>query len=374
MTAFTSAVDIVNRGLQRLGSSRITSLTAGTSKSAQEANACYDKLRETELRRNIWRFSIRRVILRAVGTALPDWDSGVTYVLGSLVTYNDVNYISIHATPNLNQNPATAATYWAVFTGNTSQKVTFPAWGVGTTYPAGMIVTGTDGLLYLSMTASNLAHDPTTDTGTYWQLYFGPIVASAYDDDTTYSVGEIVFSTAQVAYYSTQNGNDNAPSTGTGWATLTSATLAPLVIPWPAGTGPATDTASRSVFVLPYGYLREAPRDPRAGDYSSLGYPSNLLRTDWEMEGNYIVSNDASPIMFRFAANVSQVSQMDSMFCEGLACRVAYELCETLTNSNTKLQAIGGAYQKWMGEARTVNGIEVGSVNPPLDDYLACRA
>lgn len=373
MTAFTSAVSIINRGIQRLGGNRIAALT-DTSKEAVEAVACYDNLRRAELRRNVWRFSIRRVILRAVGTALPTWDAAVTYVLGSLVTYNSVNYISIHATPNLNQNPVTATTYWSVFTGNTSQKVTFPAWAVGTTYPGGMIVTGTDNLLYLSMVAGNLAHDPTTDIGTYWTLYFGPYVASAYDSTTTYRVGEIVFSTAQIAYYSTQNGNANAPSTGTGWATLTSATLAPLVIPWPAGTGPVTDTTSNNVFVLPYGFLREAPRDPRAGDYSPLGYPSNLMRTDWVMEGGYLTSADASPIMFRFAADITQVSLMDDLFCEGLACRIAYELCETLTNSNTKQSATGAAYNEFMGTARIVNGIEVGSTQPPLDDYLACRA
>ncbi len=78
--------------------------------------------------------------------------------------------------------------------------------------------------------------------------------------------------------------------------------------------------------------------------------------------------------MFRFAANISQVPLMDSMFCEGLACRVAYAVCETLTNSNVKLQAIGGAYKAFMGEARLANGIEVGSTQPPLDDFLACRA
>jgi hypothetical protein len=110
----------------------------------------------------------------------------------------------------------------------------------------------------------NLAHDPTTDTGTYWQQYVGNEIASAYDSDTTYNYGEIVFSTAQVAYMSVMGGNDNAPTTGIGWVTQTGATLAPIFIPWPAGTGPATQDATRSLFVLPYGYLREAPQDPRS--------------------------------------------------------------------------------------------------------------
>jgi hypothetical protein len=374
MSFFTSSVKIANRGLQKVGATRITSLdtTVDTSKEADEVNACYDALREAELRRNVWRFSIRRVITRAVGTALPDWDSTVTYVVGSLVTYSNVNYIAILGT-NLNQNPVTATTYWSEFTGNTSQKVTFPAWAIGTTYAAARIVTGIDGILYLSLVAGNLAHDPTTDTGTYWQQYVGNEVASAYDSGTTYNFGELVFSTAQVAYMSTMGGNDNAPSTGIGWVTQTSATLAPIFIPWPAGTGPATQDATRSVFVLPYGYLRQAPQDPRAGDSSVLGFPSNAARTDWLLEGNYIISQDPGPLMLRFAADIRQVSLMDALFCEGLACRIGYEVCEPLTQSNTKLQQIGGQYKNFMGDARTVNAIEVGSTQPSLDDYIATR-
>lgn len=373
MTAFTSAVSIINRGIQRLGGNRISALT-DVSKEAVEAVACYDGLRRSELRRNTWRFSIRRVILRAVGTSLPTWDGTVTYVVGSLITYNSVNYISIHAT-NLNQNPVTATSYWSVFTGNTSQKVTFPAWSSGTTYAAGLIVTGSDGLLYLSLVGTNLNHDPTADTaGTYWQLYFGPYVASAYDSGTTYYVGEVVFDTAQIAYYSTANNNANAPSTGIGWVTLAGATLAPLVIPWPAGTGPATEFYTRYVFVLPYGFLRQAPLDPHAGDASFLGFPSNPASSDWLLEGSYLTSRYSGPLLLRFAADITQVSLMDDLFCEMLGNRIAYELCETLTNSGAKQQAIGQEYTAFRGQAVAVNGIETGSVQPPLDDWIATRA
>ncbi len=370
MAGFSTSVDIINRGIQRLGGDRISTLL-DTSKEAVESAACYDKVRRAELRRNVWRFSIRRVILRAVGTALPDWDAAVTYAVGSLVTLDDVNYISLQAA-NMNQDPATITAYWAIFTGNTSQKVTFPAWVNVTAYTAGIIIKGSDNQLYLAM-AAGTGHDPTTDDGTYWQLYFGPYVASAYDSGTTYNIGEIVFDTAQVAYYSTEPGNDNAPSTGIGWTTLTGATMAPIVIPWPAGTGPATNLQSRNVFVLPYGFLREAPQDPRAGDVSFLGYPSNLVRTDWLLEGGYLISADPGPIMYRFAADITQVTLMDDLFCEMLGNRIAYELCETLTNSNTKLTAIGQEYTAFRSQAAIVNGIETGTTQPPLDDYIACR-
>ena len=381
MAAFTSPESIVNRGLQKLGAFRVTSLATDTTKQATEANFLYPKLRRAELRRNTWRFAIRRCLLRAVGSALPAWDATVTYVLNSLVSYNGLNYISIHATPNLNQNPATATTYWTQFSGNTSQKVTFPAWAIGTTYGAGAIVLGSDNLLYLSMVASNLANDPTTDDATHWTLYFGSDVASALDPTTTYGVGELVFDAYQNVYYSLANGNPlilmivgGVPlPPGPSWALLTGATIAPIVIPWPAGTGPASEQMSRNVFPLPYGYLFYAPQDPKAGSTSYLGFPSNLINNDWVFEGGYLISMDPGPIMFRFAADVTQVALMDDLFCEGFAARIALEMCESLTQSQPKLASIASEYKQFMSEARQRNGIETGPTEPPMDDFLAVR-
>lgn len=373
MTNFTTPTEIANRGLQKLGSKRIAAglLLTEDSKSAAESRACYDKLRRAELRRNVWRFSIRRTILRPIDTALPEWDSTVTYASGAYVEYNDVNYISLQGT-NLNQNPETETAYWSVYTGRTSFKITPSIWSSVTTYGIGALATGTDTLVYVSVAASNLNHDPATDTAaTYWQLYFGSLHATAYDSETTYSIGELVFSVANTIYASTIMDNDNDPSTGTGWVTI-ACTSTPIVVPWPAGTGP--QATSRGIYVIPNGFLRQAPSDPRAGDYSDLGYPSNMLGTDWMFEGGYIVTREPGPIMLRFAADITQVPFMDDMFCEGLACRMAFEMCEAMTNSSAKLRDIGAEYKTFMGEARIVNAIEVASVQPPLDDYIAVRA
>ncbi len=382
MPAFRSPLDIANRSFQRVGARRSTNLATDLSKQVAEFNAMYPMLRRAEMRRNVWRFSIRRTVLRAVGTALPAWDATITYVLNSLVSYSGLNYISIHATPNLNQNPITATTYWQVFSGNTSQKVTFPAWAIGTTYGSGAIVSGSDGLLYLSMVGTNLANDPTTDDASHWTLYFGPYVASALDPSANYMVGELVFDVFQNVYYSLSNNNPlilvivgGVPlPPGPSWALLTGTTLAPVVIPWPASTGPATDLQTRNVFVLPYGFLREAPQSPRQGDYSVLGYPSNPTRPDWEMEGQYMTSGDVGPIVFRFAADVTQVGLFDDLFGEGLSCRIALELTEGITQSEQKKKDNASEYDKFMGEARIVGGIEKGAANMPLDDYIACRA
>lgn len=76
-----SEVDIANRALQKLGAARIVSLTEN-SVSARAANACYEFLRDEELRSHPWRFAIRRATLAAAATA-PDWGKENSFVLPS---------------------------------------------------------------------------------------------------------------------------------------------------------------------------------------------------------------------------------------------------------------------------------------------------
>jgi hypothetical protein len=55
---------------------------------------------------------------------------------------------------------------------------------------------------------------------------------------------------------------------------------------------------------------------------------------------------------------------MDPMFCEGLGARIGLEICEPLTQSDSKLSTISQIYKTFMGEARAINGIEQGPVEP----------
>ena len=74
-----------------------------------------------------------------------------------------------------------------------------------------------------------------------------------------------------------------------------------------------------------------------------------------------------------FVADVTDVRLMDAMFCEGLGARIGLEVCEPLTQSTAKKTTISQIYQKFMGEARTVNAIEQGAVDPPEDDFITVR-
>lgn len=311
MTAFTTSISIVNRALQRIGATRITAFTDDT-KAASEANACYDKLRQAELRRNPWRFAIRKTAMRALSS--------------------------------------------------TTKLLTFGAWAIGSTYAVGDVVLGSDGLIYQSFVAGNIAHDPVSTTG-YWSLYFGPDTADTYSATLTYFAGEIVLSSG-VYYLSLLNSNTASAPPSANWRTLTTQpTAVTLTFLYPIGAGPDADSTTNNVYRLPVGWLCEVPQNP------NMPQPQR----DWLYESNYLITGDLSPLIYRFVADMLDVTRYDPMFCEGLASRVAFELCEPLTQSISKLGAIGKEYQQFIGEARTKNAIEVGPVSPEEDSWFEVK-
>lgn len=433
MAGFRTPVDIANRALQHVGGERIdeTQGFAEVSVGASECAFAYPKLRRAELRRNTWRFAIKRATLRAIGTGTMIltpalWSSVTTYFVGSIVS-DETGTLWISNTPNnLNNqpensltwdqyfgpmtvslwddgttfeagelvyttagdgiarvylsleggnadNPSTATAYDATVTYRKNQVVTYSAvaymsridlnlnnqpdlapadWASGTTYSAGDDVTGSDGLIYSSVGNGNIAHDPVGDDGTFWT---NTGVLSPWTTVFTGGTGSIKW---------LQVGGPEFPM---------GVTLATPNIIYPVGTGPSTQTTTRNVFRLPAHFLRKCSPDPKAGSWTALGAPTNLLYDDWLFEGPYIVTQDVGPLLLRFVADMVDVTAFDDMFCEGLAARLGYEICEKVTQSTSKRAVCKDALKDAMGSARLVNAIEIGSEEPPLDDFLAVR-
>lgn len=337
--AFNVPVDIANRALQHCGASRIVSFT-DDSKNADEVAFCYDKLRIAELRRNVWRFAIRKVAIRAIQDADPD------------------------ATP-----PTLATALFAPL-----------AWAALTAYTAGMVVSYGN-RLWEAVSAST-GVTPGADAAD-WEVYCGPMTVqpTVLNDANTanaiaYFSGELIVGDGLLdtttVFRSLKNSNSALTSDTTAWLSLGAASE-PLDILYPIGAGPKAQNGTRNVYRMPNAFLRQAPADPKEGSTSWLGAPSGLSYDDFNLEGNYLTTTEVDPIILRFVADVTTVPAMDPMFCEGLAARIALEVCEPLTQSTTKIQTIGAAYNRFMSEARIVNGIETGATEPPIDDYIQCR-
>ncbi len=418
---FAAPVDIANQALQFCGARRVTTL-ADDSVNANAVNFCYDQVRRTELRRNTWGFSVRRCVLRAISLesmlfAPTAWSSVTTYAVGALATFtladNALIWQSVVAA-NLNNPPSETSTSWQLYFGpmnyepydsarvSYAGEVTYipAAYASGTTYAAGAVVTY-NSLPYLSLVGSNVGNTPSSSPAD-WAVQAWPLTQTfvPWNVNTQYAQGTFI-SYGGGVYYALSTNNGNLPTNATYWAHVVqqgpvaylslfsnnasvpgadanwlalTGTLSALQMLYPYNAGPVNDAASPNAFMLPIGYLKEAPQDPKAGANNYLGAPSGSWYADWVIENGLILSRRSRDIHFRFSADVVNVLQFDSMFCMGFAAAIGEAVCEEVTQSTAKLSAIRSEYAKAMVEARMVNGIEQGPTEPPEDSYITCRA
>ncbi len=282
-------------------------------------------------------------------------------------------------------NPYTIDVYTSLIDGNQANPTTARVWDATTAWMNGQIVQGSNGYFYMSLVDLNTGNDPIN-------------TAQTWEPALTYSSSaDGIIGSDSLLYQSLANGNiGNDPTTSPTWwipfggkALWTSSFVGSTGDPgWHRQQGMSTAGvnwlapmqtdangrgAIRFVYRLPSGFLRQAATDPKGGQISWLGFPGNRTAEDYVFEGNFFTSGVATSVMLRFVADITDVTTMDPMFCEGFAARMAMELCEVLTQSQGKFAQVARIYNTVMGEARLVNGIETGPVEPPLDDYLACR-
>jgi hypothetical protein len=101
--------------------------------------------------------------------------------------------------------------------------------------------------------------------------------------------------------------------------------------------------------------------------------PPNDRWLDWHYESNKILTNAGDTLNLRYIKRVVDPAQFDSLFVRALAARLALHLVETITQSNTKKQAIAVEYRSAISEARRANSFEQISSDPPVDSWVAAR-
>jgi hypothetical protein len=378
MAEYLDPIDISNRALQHCGTPRFIDKTQGFNEDSVQASACgfaYGKQRRFELRRNIWRFSIRWAVLRPITDtsrllAPTLWAAGTTYAYGALVT--DVAGVIWQSLRHGNiANEPGKVNYWELYTG----PLSIPEWVSTESYFRGDVVYQQDGdggfTVFMSLEPQN------TDN---------PATPNAYDDEVTYRKGDLVLYDSVVYQSSIDFNLNNQPDIsssawttsnrrGTGsekWVQLSCDLIdQPVIVP--ASHGPTQSSAGRYLFRYPANYLRTAVQDPKRGVMTPYGGPGNRWPNDWMPEGDYFSSMTATPIVLRFVADIQNVQAFDDMFCEGLAAKLALAIAPTVTQDSVDTNRIAAEYQKWMTEARTVNAIEQGSVEATEDEYITAR-
>jgi hypothetical protein len=116
-------------------------------------------------------------------------------------------------------------------------------------------------------------------------------------------------------------------------------------------------------FPLPSDFLRKLNLDPA----------QNVNTDDNQIEGRDIITDATAPLDIRYVFRVEDPNAMDVLFREALASRIAMELAEELTQSNTKKADASDDYKRAVREARRTNAIERPSQSPPEDEWVTVR-
>lgn len=119
-----------------------------------------------------------------------------------------------------------------------------------------------------------------------------------------------------------------------------------------------------NAFPLPSGWAKLLPPDVF----------QNMNDRDWIIEGGQVITNDAAPLNVRLVMKIEDPNLMDVSFREALAALMSMELCEILTQSNTKKQAASADYKMSIDQAKKNNAIEKVPQVAAEDKYITCRA
>lgn len=81
-------------------------------------------------------------------------------------------------------------------------------------------------------------------------------------------------------------------------------------------------------------------------------------RGDWKIEGRRLLTDLPAPLRVIYVKQSLDPSTFDALFVEALAARLASELCESLTQSNTKKRMALEDYSQAIRRARRVDAVE----------------
>jgi hypothetical protein len=101
--------------------------------------------------------------------------------------------------------------------------------------------------------------------------------------------------------------------------------------------------------------------------------PLTKATPPWSVEGGKILTNLTAPLKIRYVAQVVNAGLYDPLFVEILACKLAIEGCETLTQSDTKASRAADQYAFSLKEAKRQDAIENPPDELPWGSWLASR-
>ena len=125
----------------------------------------------------------------------------------------------------------------------------------------------------------------------------------------------------------------------------------------------------------------------KLADAPAFGYdaqyqlPADCLRVvevydttlPWVVEGRKLLSDEGTPISIRYVKREEDPNQWDALMVSAVAARLAMELCEELTQSNTKRQIATQEFEALMSQARRADGQEQSPMPFAEDAWINAR-
>lgn len=130
-----------------------------------------------------------------------------------------------------------------------------------------------------------------------------------------------------------------------------------------AAEDPAPDFGRANAFPVPSDYIT------MANEYPEL----NTLERDFVIEGGKILTNYSGPLEIRYVSKVTDPNLMDPLFRELLSHDMALNMCEEITQSNSKKADIAVSRRDAFSDAKRANAFENVAQRPPEDTWITCR-
>ncbi len=97
------------------------------------------------------------------------------------------------------------------------------------------------------------------------------------------------------------------------------------------------------------------------------------VRPPYSIENGFILTDYEAPLKIRYISRIENTSLYDPLFVEVLACKLAMEACETLTQSETKFTRCADQYKWALTEAVRQDAIEMAPEEFPDGSWLDVR-
>tara|TARA_R110000787_G_scaffold160287_5_gene273995 strand:- start:818 stop:1414 length:597 start_codon:yes stop_codon:yes gene_type:complete len=124
-------------------------------------------------------------------------------------------------------------------------------------------------------------------------------------------------------------------------------------------------------YQLPADFIRLLPARNTSDNTTVLGGIDPNI--DWQIEGRKILTDDATPLQIVYLKKVTDPNEFDEMFIDLLVARIAMDIAEKVTQSNSKKQDATARYSETKKETKRINAFERPPQEYPADSWVVAR-